>query len=165
MECLIRIHHQSYYPISLCVYHRNCQFLWMKIEKGDLINQLSLSFILFIINSFDLVVQPSPHRAPYSRVIDWSWFRSNSSFIQSFILSNTIERHCLNASFPITTVIREGRLERLNDGVLFPTSLWITIDSTELDICSIWADLNIQNTDGWRDNKWSEGYTWLLTVM
>ena len=45
-----------HYPISLCLSTRNCShLLWVKKEKEDLINQSLLSFILFIINSFDSI--------------------------------------------------------------------------------------------------------------
>ena len=80
-----------YYPISLYLYTRNCvHVLRVELEKGDLINQLSSSFILFIIISFDSVVSSSPYRASSPRMMDSSRIRSHSSFIQSFILSNSI---------------------------------------------------------------------------
>ena len=80
-----------YYPRSLYLYTRNCvHVLRVELEKGDLINQLSPSFILFIIISFDSVVSSSPYRASSPRMMDSSRIRSHSSFIQSFILSNTI---------------------------------------------------------------------------
>ena len=51
------IHH---HPISLYLSIWNSNpLLWIEIEKGDLINQ-SLSFILFIFNSFDSAVAESP---------------------------------------------------------------------------------------------------------
>ena len=56
--------------------------------------------------------------------------------------------------------MREGRLESLNDFLpSLPTPPLITIDSTERETCFIWLDFDIQNTDGWRDNKCSEGET------
>ena len=66
----------------------------------------------------------------------------------SFILSNTIESQLENASNPISREMREGRFERLNDLSLLPTSPWTTIDSTELEICSIWLSLDIHNNGG-----------------
>ena len=44
--------------------------------------------------------------------------------------------------------MREGKSERVNDSFSFPTSRWITIDLTELEICFIWSILDIQSTDG-----------------
>ena len=76
-------------PMSLCLYtgkiHRSL------IEKEDLINQSSPSFILFIINSFDSVVYWSQANVQFPRVMDSSRIWSHSSFIQLFILSNTIQ--------------------------------------------------------------------------
>ena len=79
-----------YYPISLYLSYWNWQCHQFEIEKEDLINQSSASFILFITNSFLSTVLPSPHRVCDPRVMDWSRIRSHSSVIQSFILSNTI---------------------------------------------------------------------------
>ena len=84
-------------PIELCLSYWNWRCHQFEIEKEDLINQSSLSLILFIINSFDSTVSQSPHRAHSPRVMDWSRIRSHSSFIQSFILSNTIYWQLLNA--------------------------------------------------------------------
>ena len=152
--------HQSHSSISPWLHDGNycLHSLWVASEKGDLIiTQSSSSFVLLIINSFDSLASPS--RAPHSRMMDLSWVRSHSSFIRLFILSNTIEWQYSNASCPISRVMREGRLESLNGILSFPTSPWITIDSIDLDICFIWLDFDIQNTDGWRDCKCSEGET------
>ena len=65
-----------YYPISLCLSYWNWQCHQFEIEKEDLINQSSLSFILLIINSFDSTVSLSPPRAPNPREIDRSWVKS-----------------------------------------------------------------------------------------
>ena len=73
-----------HYPIALSLFYRNWyHLLGIEIEKEDLINQSSLSFILFIINSFDSVVNISPYIALNLRIMDWSWVRSHSSVIQS----------------------------------------------------------------------------------
>ena len=85
-------------PISLYLCTRkNHNLLWTVIEKEDLINQSSVSFILFMINSFQSLLIILPWRVWYPRVMEWSWFRSHSSFIQSFILSNTIDWQFSNA--------------------------------------------------------------------
>ena len=105
-----------YYPTSLCLHSRNWNHvLRVELEKGDLINQSSASFILFITNSFLSSVLPSPHRVCDPRVMDWSRIRSHSSVIQSFILSNTIERHFWNAILSKWMDMREGRFFNSND--------------------------------------------------
>ena len=165
-------------PMSLCLYYRNCHhLLWLGSEKEDLINQSSLSFILLIINSFDSIVYTSPQRVCDPRMMDWSFVRSDLWFIQSFILSNTIEWQSPNAAWQLPDPeqhnllpfnwmdMREGRLESLNDLLPSPIFLLITIDSTEREICSISLTFDIQNTDGWRDRKCSEGVTLLFLVM
>ena len=156
------INHHS--PISLSLYNRNAiHLLWIESEKEDLINQSSLSLILFIINSFESArAKPKPKwepplRAPYPSLMDWSRIRSHSSFTQSFLLSNVIESHVSNAVRYNWMDMREGRLERMNLPSSFPTPSCIIIDSTELEICSIWLTSDIQNPDGWRDNRCSEG--------
>ena len=106
------IHH---HPISLYLYTWNSNpLLWIQIEKGDLINQSS-SFILFIFNSFDSVVAESQSRASNPRVIDPSRVRSHSSFIQSFILSNTILWHNWNTKPSNWMNMREGRFFNSSD--------------------------------------------------
>ena len=103
-------------PISLSLYISDSHHIpWLKIEKEDLINQSSLSFILFITNSFHSTVLPSPHRVCDPRVMDWSRIRSHSSVIQSFILSNTIEWQQLNTYQPNWMDIREGRFFNSSD--------------------------------------------------
>ena len=158
------INHHS--PISLSVHNRNAiHLLWIESEKEDLINQSSLSLILFIISSFESArAKPKPKpkwepplRAPYPSLMDWSRIRSHSSFTQSFLLSNVIESHVSNAVRYNWMDMREGRLERMNLPSSFPTPSCIIIDSTELEICSIWLTSDIQNPDGWRDNRCSEG--------
>ena len=104
-----------YYPISLCLSYWNWQCHQFEIEKEDLINQSSVSFILFITNSFDSTVLPSPHRVCDPRVMDWSRIRSHSLFIQSFILSNTIEWQQLNTYQSNWMDIREGRFFNSSD--------------------------------------------------
>ena len=72
-----------YSPISLCLYPGNSGLLlWIEIEKEDLINQPSLLFILFIINSFHSIMKLSPSKVPLAM----DWIRSHSSFFQLFIL-------------------------------------------------------------------------------
>ena len=96
--------------ISLSLYHRNYIHLhWMKIEKGDLINQSSLSVLLFIINSFDstVLLSPYPLRAAISRVMDWSRFKSHSSFI-NHLYSQTL----LNDSNGLHTDPTEWKWEK-----------------------------------------------------
>ena len=134
-------------------------------EKEDLINQSHFLTILLIINEFLSTVPISPARAHSPRIIDSNWGRSYSSFIQSFILSNTIEWHFSNAPHPISRMMREGKSERENDFSSFPTPPWITMDSTEVDISFIWSILDIQNAGGCKDNERSEGVTWLLKMM
>ena len=82
---------------------------WMKIEKGDLINQSSLSVLLFIINSFDstVLLSPYPLRAAISRVMDWSRFKSHSSFI-NHLYSQTL----LNDSNGLHTDPTEWKWEK-----------------------------------------------------
>ena len=105
-----------HFPMSLCLLTRNYyHLLWVKLEKEDLINQSSLSFILFIISTFDSVVLISPLSAAHSRVMDWSWVRSHSSVIQSFILSNTTEWHFQNELSSNWMDMREGRFFNSND--------------------------------------------------
>ena len=152
--------HQSHSSISPWLHDGNycLHSLWVASEKGDLIiTQSSSSFVLLIINSFDSLASPS--RAPHSRMMDLSWVRSHSSFIRLFILSNTIEWQYSNALLFNWMEMRKGRLERVNDFSFLPTPPWITIDSTDLEICCIWLILHIQNTDGWRDNMCLEGIT------
>ena len=48
-------------------------------------------------------------------MIDWSRIRSHSSFIQSFLLSNTIDWQLLNAWLSNWMDMREGRFINLND--------------------------------------------------
>ena len=86
-----------------------------KSQRRKIWSSVSLSFILFIINTFDSIVLVSPWRAPSLRVMDWSWFRSHSSFIQSFILSNTILWHFMNAWRSNWIDMREGRFFNSND--------------------------------------------------
>ena len=149
--------------ISLYQYEWNwSHLLWLEIEKGDLINQSSLSFILFIISVLDFTVLISPLNAPHPRVIDWSWGKSHSSFFQPFILSSTILRHSVNASWPIIRELRKERLERLNDLFVFPTYAWITRHLTERDIS--WLTVETHIADGLRDIKCSVGVTWLFNV-
>ena len=154
-----------YYPISLYLSYWNWQCHQFEIEKEDLINQSSASFILFITNSFLSTVLPSPHRVCDPRVMDWSRIRSHSSFTQSFLLSNVIESHVSNAVRYNWMDMREGKSERENDFSSFPTPPWITMDSTEVDISFIWSILDIQNAGGCKDNERSEGVTWLLNMM
>ena len=47
--------------------------------------------------------------------MDWSWVRSHSSFIQSFILSNAILWHLWNAYWSNWMEMREGRFFNSND--------------------------------------------------
>ena len=149
--------------ISLYQYEWNwSHLLWLEIEKGDLINQSSLSFILFIISVLDFTVLISPLNAPHPRVIDWSWGKSHSSFFQPFILSSTILRHSVNASWPIIRELRKERLERLNDLLALPTFAWITRHLTERGIS--WLTVETHIADGLRDIKCSVGVTWLFNV-
>ena len=104
-----------YYPILLYLSYWNWQCHQFEIEKGDLINQSSISFILFITNSFLSTVLPSPHRVCDSREMDWSRIRSHSSVIQSFILSNTILWQQLNTYQPNWMDIRERRFFNSSD--------------------------------------------------
>ena len=104
-----------YYPILLYLSYWNWQCHQFEIEKEDLINQSSASFILLIINSFDSTVSSLPLRVYDPREMDWSWIRSHSSVIQSFILSNTIERHFWNAILSKWMDMREGRFFNSND--------------------------------------------------
>ena len=154
-----------YSPISLAykpvIVTISYEWRW---RKKDLINQSSISFILFIINSFDSTVSSSPSRAPHPRMMDCSWFRSHSSFIQSFILSNTIELQKQNGPYPISIMLREGRLVTLNDMLPLPTHPWITICLTELVMSCIWSILDIQNTERCWDSKCLEGKTTLFIV-
>ena len=79
-------------PISLSLYISDSHHIpWLKIEKEDLINQSSLSFILFIIQELDWAVHKSPARASYPRMMDWSRVRSHH---YSFIIL-TIEFYCM----------------------------------------------------------------------
>ena len=119
-----------YYPILLYLSYWNWQCHQFEIEKEDLINQSSASFILFITNSFLSTVLPSPHRVCDPRVMDWSRIRSHSSFIQSFILSNTILWHHRNTKTSNWMDIREGRFLHSNDSYLLHESLpmWISLN-------------------------------------
>ena len=136
----------------------------MKIEKEDLVNQSQYSFILFIINSFDSLVVLSPSRAYNPSVMDCSSFKSHSSFIHTFILSNTTEWQSRNAVHPISILMRDGRLEILIFTSFFPIHPWIKMDLIFLAICSIWLISDIQSIDGWRDKKCSEGVISLFFV-
>ena len=69
-------------------YLNKCYPLWIESEKGDLINQSSLPFILLIINKFDSSVQLPP-RIKNSKSIDWNRFRSHS--YSQILLNDTIE--------------------------------------------------------------------------
>ena len=89
-SCFCNIFCLSVHPVIVFGRRFRAHVLRVELEKGDLINQLSSSFILFIILSFDSVVSSSPYRASYPRMMDSSRIRSHSSFIQSFILSNSI---------------------------------------------------------------------------
>ena len=123
------------------------------------------SFILLIISSFESTVYLCNIKESDPIVIDWSWVRSHSSFIQSFSLSKATLWQFRNEEHPISIVMREGRYEILNVFSSHPMLPWITIDSTELEICFIWYVSDLHSTDGWRDNKCSEGLTRLFLVM
>ena len=123
------------------------------------------SFILLIISEFIYIVPISPWRAHDPRMIDSSRFRSHSSFIQSLVLSNTIQWQSRNALYPILTLLRQDRFDRLNLFSFNPTPPWITIDSTQQQISFNSFILDIHNTDEWTDNKCSEGGIQLLTVI
>ena len=101
--------------ISLSLYHRNYIHLhWMKIEKGDLINQSSVSVLLFIINSFDstVLLSPYPLRAAISRVMDWSRFKSHSSFI-----NHSYSQTLLNDSNGLHTDPTEWKWEKEDSSI------------------------------------------------
>ena len=101
--------------ISLSLYHRNyIHLLWMKIEMGYIINQSSLSSLLFIINSFDstVLLSPYPLRAAISRVMDWSRFKSHSSFI-NHLYSQTL----LNDSNGLHTDPTEWKWEKEDSSI------------------------------------------------
>ena len=123
------------------------------------------SFILFIISEFEYIVPISPWRAHDPRMIDSSRFRSHSSFIQSFSLSNTIESQSRNALYPILTLLRQDRFDRFNLFSFNPTPPWITTDSTQQQIWFSSLILDIHNTDESRDNKCSEGGIQLFRVI
>ena len=146
-------------PISLCLSIWYCnQLLWIEIEKEDLINQYIIIHTLHLKHSwFKSTVSTSYSTASKSDGSKSS--QISSSFIRSFLLSNTIELQDQNAEYPISRVVREGRFVSSNDLLLLPTHPWITMDLILVEICSIWSIFDIQNTDWWRDNKWSEGVT------
>ena len=148
-----------YSPISLCLYPGNSGLLlWIEIEKEDLINQYNIIHTLHLKHSwFKSTVSTSYSTASKSDGSKSS--QISSSFIRSFLLSNTIELQDQNAEYPISRVVREGRFVSSNDLLLLPTHPWITMDLILVEICSIWSIFDIQNTDWWRDNKWSEGVT------
>ena len=134
-------------------------------EKEDLINQSHFLTILLIINEFLSTVPISPARAHSPRIIDSNWGRSYSSFIQSLILSNTIEWQFRNESRLISRVVKEERFDRLNVSSSFPTPPLITIHLTKREICSSSLVVDIHNTDEYRDNKSWEGGRLLLNMI
>ena len=144
--------------ITLSIQQKLSPFPLIREREGRSDQLSSLSFILFIISLFHPPpVSKQPCRALSPRMMDWSRVRSHSSFTQSFILLNTIELHKQNAAEPISRVMREGRLERVNDLLSLPTPPWIKTNSTEQEICFIWLIFDIQNTEGRRDKMCSEG--------
>ena len=76
-------------------------------------------------------------------MMDWSRFRSHSSFIQSFILSNTIEWQLLNAPEPNWMDIRERRFLHSNDSYkrneLYP--MWISFNWSQFIITHLFPSL------------------------
>ena len=69
-----------------------------------------------------------------------------------------------NGPYPISIMLREGRLVTLNDMLPLPTHPWITICLTELVMSCIWSILDIQNTERCWDSKCLEGKTTLFIV-
>ena len=152
--------------ISLYQWSRNQpSILSIQREKEDLINQSHFLTILLIINEFLLIVLISPARAHSPRIIDSNWGRSYSSFIQSFILSNTIEWQFRNESRLISRVVKEERFDRLNVSSSFPTPPLITIHLTQREIHFNSLIVDIHNTDRYRDNKSWEGGRLLLNMI
>ena len=107
-----------------------------RVREGRSDQSISRSFILFIIIIFIATVFSLPLRATPPRVMDLSRVRSYSLSIYLFTLSNLMTLQLLNAPNPILREIRLGRLHRRNEFSI-PTYPWITICSTELDICII----------------------------
>ena len=135
-------------PISLCLSIWYCnQLLWIEIEKEDLINQYNIIHTLHLKHSwFKSTVSTSYSTASKSDGSKSS--QISSSFIRSFLLSNTIELQDQNAEYPISRVVRQGRFERMNLLYSPPSPPWITIDSIVFEISSCLLIFDIHITDG-----------------